>query len=190
MRALTYFIASTLDGRIAAVDDSFDFFPFDQDYGQALAAAWGDAFPTAFHDAVGTTPSTAVFDTVVMGRGAFEPAIRAGVADPYAHLDTYVYSSSLDPDAYPDVTVVASDPVVHVRELKSADGSGIWLCGGGRLAASLMGEIDRLILKLNPVTIGNGRPLFDGEFSPQAWQLESSRPFDLGVILLEYGRVR
>ena len=125
-----------------------------------------------------------------MGRGTFEPAIQAGLADPYSHLDTYVYSSTLDPAECPDVTVVASDPVTHMRELKGADGAGIWLCGGGRLAASLIGEIDRLVLKLNPVTIGNGRPLLDGEFSPQAWQLESTRTFDLGVVLLEYSRVR
>lgn len=189
MRTLTYFIATTLDGRIAAADGSFDFFPFDADYGQSLSAEWGDAFPTAFHDAFGTTPPRSVFDTVVMGRGTFEPAIRAGVADPYTHLNTYVYSSTLDPADYPDVTVVASDPVAHMRELKDADGGGIWLCGGGRLAASLLGEIDRLVLKLNPVTIGSGRPLFDGGFSPQAWRLESTRSFDLGVVLVDYTRL-
>lgn len=189
MRTLTYFIATTLDGRIAASDGSFDFFPFDPGYARALAADWGDAFPGAFHEAMGTTPPHSVFDTVVMGRGAFEPAIRAGVANPYSHLDTYVYSSTLDPAEHTDVTVVDSDPVAHIRELKGADGGGIWLCGGGRLAASLMGEIDRLVLKLNPVTIGQGRPLFDGAFGPHAWRLESVQAFDLGVVLVDYSRL-
>lgn len=189
MRTLTYFIATTLDGRIAAADGSFDFFPFNADYGQALAAEWGDAFPTAFHDAFGTTPPATVFDTVVMGRGTFEPAIQAGQSDPYAHLDTYVYSSTLDPAEYPDVTIVASDPVTHMQDLKGADGGGIWLCGGGRLAANLIGEIDRLVLKLNPVTIGNGRPLFDGRLDPQAWRLDATHTFELGVLLVEYSRL-
>ncbi len=74
---------------------------------KALAAELGDAFSTAFHDAFGTTSPTSVFDTVVMGRGTFEPAIQAGLADPDSHLDTYVYSSTLDLAECPDVTVVA-----------------------------------------------------------------------------------
>lgn len=188
MRPLTYFVAASLDGRIAAPDGSFDMFPFDPAYVRALASDWGDALPTAFHDSFGTTPPGTKFDAVVMGRGAFEPAIHAGIADPYAHLDTYVFSSTLDPAEHPAVTVVAGDPVAHVRGLKEADGAGIWLCGGGRLAATLVGEIDRLVVKLNPLTLGAGRPLLDGTYDARTWRLESSRTFDLGVVLLEYAR--
>jgi dihydrofolate reductase len=150
---------------IAAPDGSFDFFSFDPAYLSAVAADWGDTFPTAFHEAFGTTAPRTTFDTVLMGRGTFEPAIHAGIADPYAHLDTFVYSSSLDPSRYPQVTIVSDDPIAHVRELKQADGGGIWLCGGGRLAASLAAEVDRLVLKLNPVTVGDGIPLFSGAFA-------------------------
>ncbi len=66
MRQLTYFIATTLDGRIAAPDGSFEFFPFDPAYGLAIAEDWGDGFPTAFHDALGTTPTLQKWDTVVV----------------------------------------------------------------------------------------------------------------------------
>ena len=190
MRQLTYFVATTLDGRIAAPDGSFDFFSFDPAYLSAVAADWGDTFPTAFHEAFGTTAPRTTFDTVLMGRGTFEPAIQAGIADPYAHLDTVVYSSSLDPSRYPQVTIVSDDPIAHVRELKEADGGGIWLCGGGRLAATLAAEVDRLVLKLNPVTVGDGIPLFSGAFAPRHWRLESSRTYDVGVVLLEYAQER
>ena len=190
MRQLTYFVATTLDGRIAGPDGSFDFFPFDPAYLTALAADWGDAFPTAFHDAMGTTATRTMFDTVVMGRGTYEPAIEAGVADPYAHLDTYVYSSTLDPSQHPEVTIVGSDALTHVRQLKKADGGGIWLCGGGRLAASLVAEMDRLVLKVNPITVGEGMPLFNSTFEPRAWLLDSTHVFDLGVVLLEYSQAR
>lgn len=188
MRQLTYFIATTLDGRIAAPDGSADVFPVDPAYLAALAQDWGDAFPTAFHAAGGTQAPRTRFDTVVMGRGTFEPALAAGVSDPYAHLDTYVYSSSLDPAGLPDVHVVNADAIAHVRALKAGDGGGIWLCGGGRLSATLVGEIDRLVVKLNPVTVGQGRALFEGPFAPERWRLVSSRTFDLGVVLLEYVR--
>jgi dihydrofolate reductase len=190
LRQLTYFVATTLDGRIAAPDGSFDFFPFEPEYLTAVAADWGDAFPTAFHDAFGTTAPRTTFDTVLMGRGTFEPAIEAGVANPYAHLDTFVYSSTLDPAQHPEVTIVSTDPLAHVRQLKQADGAGIWVCGGGRLAARLATEVDRLVLKLNPVTIGDGTPLFDAAFRPRSWRLDSSHAYDLGVVLLEYTQVR
>lgn len=42
MRPLIYFVATTLDGRIAAPGGSADFFPFDPAYGAALAAEGGD----------------------------------------------------------------------------------------------------------------------------------------------------
>jgi dihydrofolate reductase len=189
MRQLTYFVAASLDGRIAGPDGSFDFFPLDPAYLADLAAEWGDGFPTAFHQAFGSEPPHTKFDTVLMGRHTFEPAVQAGVVDPYAHLDTYVYSSTLDPAEHPQVHVVRTDPSAHVRELKASSGGGIWLCGGGRLAASLYSEIDRLVIKLNPLTLGAGRQLFEGPFVPQQWRLTSHRPFDIGVVLLEYSRV-
>ena len=188
MRELTYFIATTLDGRIAAPDGSADFFPVDPGYLTELAADWGDAFPTAFHRAVGSEPPRTRFDTVVMGRGTFEPALAAGVLDPYEHLETHVFSATLDPATLPDVRVVPGDPVAHVRALKAAAGGGIWLCGGGRLAASLVDEIDRVAIKLNPLTVGAGRPWLDGVFDLRPWRLGATRTYAGGVVLLEYVR--
>lgn len=189
MRPLTYFVATTLDGRIAAPDGSFDFFPLDPAYLTELALEWGDAFPTGFHRAFGTEPPGTRFDTVLMGRATFEPALEAGVADPYEHLHSYVYSSTLDPAEHDKVEVVPGDPVEHVQRLKAADGGGIWLCGGGRLAATLADEIDQLVVKINPLTAGAGRPLLDGPFGPRRWRLTGGRTFDSGVVLLEYARV-
>ena len=188
MRELTYFVATSLDGRIAAPDGSADFFAQDPAYLTELAAEWGDAFPTAFHEASGSEPPRTRFDAVVMGRATFEPALAAGIGSPYAHLDTYVCSTTLAPLDHPEIQVVGTDPVALVRRLKAADGTGIWLCGGGRLAATLVDEIDRLVIKLNPVSTGKGRPLFDGPVDVRRWRRVSSRVFDAGVVLLEHVR--
>jgi dihydrofolate reductase len=39
------------------------------------------------------------------------------------------------------------------------------LCGGARLAGALYDEIDELVLKVNPVVLGTGTPLFRGATS-------------------------
>jgi dihydrofolate reductase len=75
-----------------------------------------------------------------------------------------------------------------VRSLKAEPGSGIWLCGGGRLAAALADEVDRLVLKVNPVVLGSGTPLFDGRVPGHSFRLEQSTPFDSGVVVNEYVR--
>lgn len=190
MRALVYFVAVSLDGRIAGPAGQTDAFSVDADYLTRLAEGWGDGLPTGFHQAFGTTPPGTRWDTVVMGRGTFAPAMEAGVSDPYAHLDTYVLSSTLDPADHPDVTVVADEAVGFVRGLKAREGGDIWLCGGGRLAGALADEIDRLVLKVNPVVLGEGVPLFAGGFSPTSWRLVEQESPGAGVLLLTYERVR
>ncbi len=190
MRALVYFVAVSLDGRIAGPTGRTDVFPTDPEYLLRLAEDWGDGLPTGFHEAMGTSAQGTRWDTVVMGRRTFQPALDAGVPDPYAHLDTYVFSRTLDPDQHRDVTVVAGDAAEFVRELKQRDGGDIWLCGGGVLAGALAEEVDRLVLKLNPVVLGDGLPLFSGAFAPTAWRLADQQSPGAGVLVLTYDRVR
>lgn len=75
-----------------------------------------------------------------------------------------------------------------MRELKDADGAGIWLCGGGRLAAQLLTEIDELVIKRNPIVLGAGVPLVDGSFAPQQFDRVSSQSFETGVVVEVYQR--
>ncbi len=129
------------------------------------------------------------FDTVVMGRGTYEPGLAIGVTSPYSHLRQYVFSSALTATD-PDVHVVSEDPVEFVRNLKLEDGLGIWLCGGGKLAAVLRGEIDELVIKRHPMVLGAGIPLFDGPFEPTRFRLASTQTFDAGVQFVTYVRPR
>ena len=110
------------------------------------------------------------------------------MTSPYAHLRQCVFSTTITESPDPDVEIVSGDPIEKVRELKQEDGKDIWLCGGGKLAAAVEPEIDELRIKLNPVAIGTGIPLFDGEFAPQRFRLADSRAFESGMIFLTYVR--
>ncbi|WP_248958442.1 dihydrofolate reductase family protein [Sphaerisporangium perillae] len=77
-----------------------------------------------------------------------------------------------------------------VRELKRDGGKDIWLVGGGELAGVLYGEIDRVIVKLSPLTIGSGIPLFGRTtvFAPNAWELIEHAVLKSGAAFLTYDR--
>lgn len=114
------------------------------------------------------------------------------MADAYPHLRHLVFSSTLDQAADPAIELVQGDAVERVRALKREPGLDIWLCGGGGLAASLRTEIDAIHLKLNPVVIGSGVPLFGAPSgsapSLDRYRLQSVRSVESGVALLVYRR--
>jgi dihydrofolate reductase len=88
----------------------------------------------------------------------------------------------------PAVELVNGDAPGRIRQLKAEDGLGIWLCGGGELATALQSEIDAVILKMQPVVIGAGVPLFAAGVDLVRFDLVDCRPFDSGVVFLTYHR--
>ncbi|MFF2114241.1 deaminase [Rhodococcus sp. ACS1] len=191
MRKLVYYVATTIDGFIAGADGSDPsgtVFELEGDHMPAMIAEYPETVPTHVRAAMGIDAPNRHFDTLLMGRASYQPGLDLGVTSPYAHLRQYVFSTTITESPDPDVQIVSGDPIEKVRELKKEDGKDIWLCGGGKLAAAVQPEVDELRIKLNPVAIGTGIPLFDGEFDPQRFRLTSTRAFESGMIFLTYVR--
>jgi dihydrofolate reductase len=185
MRNLVYFVATSIDGFIAAPDGTFDAFPMEGDHITTLFAEYPDTLPAQARTALGIDVPNPNFDTILMGRNTY--AVPGGLPSPYPHLRQYVFSSTLT-DVPADVTVVSSDFLGTVRALKQEDGQDIWLCGGGRLASALLPEIDKLVLKVNPILLGRGIPLFDGSFPVPRFTVGTPRVFTSGVVWMTYTR--
>lgn len=189
MRKLVYYISLSIDGVIAGPDDEVDFFPGSDDYMAWMVGDYGDALPGHVRTQLGTTDAAPTrFDTVVMGRRTYDPALQLGITSPYPHLRQYVVSRNLEqPD--PAVTVIADDPLAAVRALKAEDSPlDIYLAGGGRLAGQLLDEIDELVIKRYPVVAGAGLPAFGPGFTPTAFGLDAVRSFDGGNLVEWYSR--
>lgn len=182
MRTLTYFVATSLDGFIADPNGGFGDFLFEGDHMTAIVEEYPDTLPAQAREALGIDAPNTNFDTVLMGRATYQ--VPGGLPSPYRHLRQYVVSSRLT-STPPDVEVV-SDPLPKVRALKSEEGLGIWLCGGGRLAATLLPEIDELVLKIHPIVLGKGIPLFAGDVPTTRFTKASTRTFDTGVVFTTY----
>lgn len=190
MRKLTYLIASTIDGFITDPGGGNpDFYVMTGSQVDYLREEYPETMPTHIRPLLELADApNRHFDTVLQGRGSWDIGMREGITNAYQHLRSIVFSRSITESPDPTVEFVASDPVERVRALKREPGMGIWLCGGGKLAASLRPEIDELIVKLHPVATGAGKQLFDGEFSPERYELADTRVFDSGVVLLTYRR--
>ncbi|MEV0167042.1 dihydrofolate reductase [Nonomuraea fuscirosea] len=188
MRKLVYYIATSIDGYIAGPNGEYDFYPVADDMAAYLNSEYPETIPTHIRAHVGLDVPNKTFDTVVMGRGSYEPGLAAGVTSPYAHLRQYVVSSTIKSIDDPAVKLVPGDPLGLVRRLKQEDGLNIYLCGGGNLAAQLLPEIDELIVKCYPVVAGAGIPAFHGGFAPATFTLTGTRTFGNGTVLMTYRR--
>lgn len=188
-RKLTYYVAVSLDGYIAGPGGEYDAFPVSTspDVMAAMNELRPETIPFAYREPHGFAGApNKVFDTVLMGKGAYLPGLNEGNPSPYAHLRQYVFSSTLDPALADDVTFTSEDPVKVVRELKQQEGKGIWLCGGGKLAGALIAEVDEIVVKRYGVVFGDGIPMFDGSYEPTRFTLVENRTFGSGAAVQTY----
>ncbi|ONI72238.1 deaminase [Kribbella sp. ALI-6-A] len=185
MRRLTYYVGASVDGFIADPDGGLGAFPISPEVVDHIAGEYPETLPGQAREQLGLSGPGRHFDTIVQGRGSYALALDAGVTSPYPHLKQYVVSSTLS-DVDPDVTVIPSDPVGAIRALKQQDGGGIYLAGGGNLAGQLLGEIDELIVKIYPVVLGGGIPLFGTGFAPTGLTASEHQLLGDGTAVLRY----
>ncbi|MER5642784.1 dihydrofolate reductase [Kitasatospora sp. NPDC002227] len=189
MRKLVYYIGVSLDGCIAGPGGEFDFFfPVAPDMAEFQQSEYPETLPSHVRPHLGLVDvPNKRFDTVVMGRGTYQPGLDVGVTSPYAHLRQYVVSGSLGEIADPAVELVPSDPLGLVRRLKAEEGAAdVWLCGGGVLAGQLLAEIDELVIKRYPVVAGGGLPVFAGGYAPRPFVPVEEHSFSGGGTVTTY----
>lgn len=171
MRTVVYYVSSSLDGFIARADHSVD--------GFITEGAMVQDYLDSLHND---------FDTVVMGRKTYEFGLQFGVDNPYPWLKQYVISSSMSAAPHPEIELAQGDGTTLVRTLKAQPGGMIYLCGGGKLAGALLeaGLIDEVVIKLNPLVLGSGVPLFGGVADAERLSLIECQPFPEGGVRLRY----
>jgi hypothetical protein len=78
MRELTYYVAVSLDGFIAATDGTFDAFLAEGDHMEAVVSDHADALPAHVLNALGIEPPQTRFDTVIQGWNSYSVALDVG----------------------------------------------------------------------------------------------------------------
>ncbi len=187
MRKLVYYVATSIDGFIAAPDGDTGYFENTAELVAALFDRYPETCPTHLRNVFGIAAPPARFDTVILGAKTHQPALDAGLTSAYPHLRQLVVTTRDLPDD-PTVERISGDVRAMVRNLKATPGKDIWLCGGGSIAAQLADEIDEIQLKINPVLIGAGTPLVAAEFDSSRWVLYDVERLPSHVVLHTYRR--
>lgn len=170
MQRVSYHVAVSVDGFIAAPDGGFGAFAMTGDHVQDYMATLREV------------------STVIMGRLTYQVALDVGVLDPYPHVETVVFSRQPRESPHPHVQWEANDLLAHVARLRGSEGGGVCLVGGGRVAAQLLAArlLDDIVVKVNPFVMGAGIRLFEGEFALTRLEHRSTKVFSNGVVVSSY----
>ena len=169
MRKVTYGGANSADNFITGPDEDVGWLRMTCDVQQVIKDSWKGV------------------DTMLMGRKTFEFGQKMGGGPAMKGIKSYVFSRTLE--SVPEgAELVRSDAVEFVRELKSGEGGGILVMGGGELGTALIegGLVDEIGLNIHPVLLGRGTPLFREMSRRVELELIEARPMAEGCALVRY----
>lgn len=173
MPKIIYYVAGSLDGYIAGENDDISTFE-----------ASGNGVEKYLSD-------LQKFETVIMGRRTYEFGYKFGLKPgqpAYPHMTHHIFSDSLKIDQLAENVHIEKRSVQRIKEIRDTSKTDVYLCGGGQFAGWLLdnGLIDLLKLKLNPIVLGNGIPLFGDSISSFSGKLIERESYEGGLEILTY----
>ena len=172
MRKVRYGGAISLDGYIAGPNGETDWIVTDPDIDFAALFAQ--------------------YDTLLIGRKTFT-AMGSEGQQAMPGIVSYVFSTTLRQEDYPQVTIVSDGAGEFVRRLREQPGKDIALFGGAGLFRTLLdaGQVDTVEVSLIPVLLGAGVSLMAPPYGAQPLRLASQKVLSTtGTLSLTYDIVR
>lgn len=185
MRHLIFFMHTSLDGFVAGPNGEMNWIKVDDE----------------IFDFVGTMTDQS--DTALYGRVTYEmmegywptagDAPDASKHDKehsawYNKVPKVVLSRTLEESGLNNTMVIKDNLSSRINEIKNREGENIIIFGSPGASQSLMAEglVDEFWLFVNPVLLGEGKPLFKDIHGTVQLELKESRTFKCGVIALHY----
>ncbi len=173
MPKIIYYVAASLDGYIAGENNDIS------------------KFVTSGNGVKKYMSDLEKFETVIMGRKTYEFGYQFGLEPgqpAYPHMQHYIFSETLKIDQLAENVHIEKRSIDRIIEIRDNSETDIYLCGGGQFAGWLLdnGLIDQLKLKLNPIILGNGIPLFGNSKTSFSIELIERESFDEGLEMLSY----
>jgi dihydrofolate reductase len=171
----------SLDGYFGGPNGEIDWFGFDEESMEWSRRIMGAA------------------GSIMMGRRTYElmaqfwPTPSAMEQEPFiakhmTDLPKIVFSSTLNSSTWKNTTFVRRPVADVVREDKQGNGGSILVLGSSTILAPLWKEhlVDEVNVRIQPIVVGKGRPLFVESDLRQPLALKENRMFQSGVAALRY----
>ena len=188
MRNLIFFMHTSLDGFVAGPNGEMNWIKVDEE----------------IFDFVGTMTDKA--DTALYGRVTYEmmqsywptagEKSNASKHDKehsawYNKVPKIVLSKTMSEKGFVNTTVINDQLIANINKVKEQDGKYILIFGSPGASQSLLNEglIDEFWLFVNPVILGQGRPLFKNITGTTKLEFVESKLFACGVIALHYRKL-
>jgi dihydrofolate reductase len=127
------------------------------------------------------------------GMAAYWPTPSAVQNDPQVAglmnaIPKYVFSKTLDRLDWNNSMLLKGDAVEELRNLKNQAGNDLFIFGSANLSSTFTENrlIDQYRLMVNPVVLGQGHPVFDGNSASLKFKLVDLKAFRNGNVLLYY----
>lgn len=184
MRQLIIDSIMSLDGYYTDLNNSIDWFDFSTQeqewskdilrradalvFGRRTYEEFGRFWPTRQPEAIG-------FDPFIIQR--------------LNELPKIIFSKSLTEGSWrPSAITTDENPSRVISKMKNESGKSMVVVGSGTLVAALVREglVDEFRIRIRPIILGAGKPLFIDRVARHRLKLVSSRAFDNGVLGLHY----
>jgi len=183
MRRLILDTIISLDGYFTSLRNSIDWFGFDDDewawsrdinrrvdtmlYGRVTYEEFSQFWPTRRPKSIGVDPV---------------------LVEQLNTIQKVVFSRTLAKALWKPATIVRGSPSEAVKKLKRQPGKDLIVVGSGMLVGLLLREglIDEYFIRVRPIILGSGRPIFVDPNGRHPLKLISAKTFKTGVVGLHY----
>jgi len=176
MSKVILYIATSIDGFIARTNGKLD---------------WLENLPTTENSDYGYADFLKSIETIVLGKTTYNEILGFGIDWPYADNKTFVVTSDSEfSPSTPNTYVINTDIDSFIHKTKKESTLDCWLVGGGKLANYFLRNnlIDKMIISIAPIILGEGIPLFPDKSIESSWDLDSVNKFDNGIVSLTYNK--
>lgn len=186
MRRIIVDALTSLDGYLSDANGEIDWFTREEDFNEAEGKAW-------------SLEMLRRSDTILFGRTTFEgmaewwpsETARKVMPEIAQHLNgtpKIVFSRTLKSTAWENTTILPEASKEVVLELKQRPGRDILILASSSLVSAFTRDklIDEYWIRVVPVVLGAGKPLFRDQRGRRKLRLVSSQAFNSGVVALRY----
>ncbi len=170
-REVVLYIAISLDGYIADSDGGISF----------LQQVEKDGEDYGYKEFSSST------DVVILGRKTWETVLSFNLPEVYSGKQVFVISKKKE-GREGNVVYYGGDIPTLIRKLKSETGLNIHIDGGAEVVYTMLKDklIDRIIVSVIPVLLGDGIRLFGSSFPVHRLKLKQCLTFSTGLVQLHY----